>query len=431
MTNRFRRCAALLALALLTVGLLPLQAIAEPIDPMQQTWMRTDQPVASGEAARTWMWGPQEIAYATDERYLESPDGEREVIYYDKARMEVTRPNDDASSPWYVTNGLLVVEMVEGRFQTGDAAFDDAPEPANVPVVGDPDGGGLTYAEIAAFELREQPARAVGDLIWEYVDDDGAIRTGDPYHGYGVTAAYEVDEPGIHHTVASVFWEFMNSSGAVYEGGQSTTDSLFENPFYATGYPITEAYWTSTIVGGSPTEVLWQCFERRCLTWTPTNDPGWQVEAGNVGLHYYRWRYGEDRPAAPTLEVTFNFFYQGEQVGQTTTHETFLGDTAVGTWATVAPDGSELSHGTLVADHSISSVEAAIVQNWPFEGAGTLAFEYGFSLTGVGGDGTLAWSADLPTGPESGVVTFTATSTSLDVWDIVVDSLPPVLFTGS
>ncbi|MCS7294077.1 MAG: thermonuclease family protein, partial [Dehalococcoidia bacterium] len=36
---------------------------------------------------------------------------------------------------------------------------------------------------------------------------------------------------------------------------------------------------------------LVQCFERRCLTYTPDNPPGWQVEAGNVGQHYYRWRY--------------------------------------------------------------------------------------------------------------------------------------------
>ncbi len=431
MTNRFHRHLALLVLALLLVGLLPLQAIAEPIDPMQRTWMRTDQPVASGQISRTWMWGPQETAYATDESYVEGQDGEREVIYYDKARMEVTRPGTDASSPWYVTNGLLVVEMVEGHIQTGDAVYDETPDPADVPLAGDPEAfGGVTYAEIAAFGLRDQPAREVGTLIWEYVEEGGTIRTGLPYNGYGVTAAHEVTVEGINHTVASVFWEFMNSTGTVYEDGQYTDAPLFEDSFYATGYPITEAYWMSTLVGGSPTEVLWQCFERRCLTWTPTNPVGWQVEAGNVGQHYYRWRYGEERPAAPTLEVTFNIHYQGEQVARTITHETFLGDTAVGTWTTVAPDGSELSHGTLVADHTLGTVEAAIAQAWPFEGTATLAFEYDISFSGIVGDGTLTWSANLPTGPESGIVSFTATSSSLDVWDIDVDALPPVLFTG-
>ena len=33
-----------------------------------------------------------------------------------------------------------------------------------------------------------------------------------------------------------------------------------------------------------------QCFERRCLTYTPGNPEGFVVEAGNVGQHYYEWR---------------------------------------------------------------------------------------------------------------------------------------------
>ena len=45
-----------------------------------------------------------------------------------------------------------------------------------------------------------------------------------------------------------------------------------------------------------------QCFERRCLTYTPDNPDGWQVEAGNVGQHYYAWRYG----AAPVTPVPDN-----------------------------------------------------------------------------------------------------------------------------
>jgi hypothetical protein len=37
--------------------------------------------------------------------------------------------------------------------------------------------------------------------------------------------------------------------------------------------------------------VLVQVFERRVLTYTPSNPDGWKVEAGNVGQHYYTWRY--------------------------------------------------------------------------------------------------------------------------------------------
>jgi hypothetical protein len=38
--------------------------------------------------------------------------------------------------------------------------------------------------------------------------------------------------------------------------------------------------------------VLIQLFERRTLTYTPANPSGFQVEMGNVGQHYYSWRYG-------------------------------------------------------------------------------------------------------------------------------------------
>ena len=46
-------------------------------------------------------------------------------------------------------------------------------------------------------------------------------------------------------------------------------------------------------MAGQQQDVLIQCFERRCLTWTPTNPEGWKVEAANIGRHYYVWRYGE------------------------------------------------------------------------------------------------------------------------------------------
>jgi hypothetical protein len=71
------------------------------------------------------------------------------VQYFDKARMEITHPDADPSSIWYVTNGLLVVELVTGRMQTGDARFVQR-EPAQVNVAGDPDDPhGVTYATIA------------------------------------------------------------------------------------------------------------------------------------------------------------------------------------------------------------------------------------------------------------------------------------------
>jgi hypothetical protein len=91
----------------------------------------------------------------------------------------------------------------------------------------------------------------------------------------------------------------MNSSGLVYENGQYRSATLFENAFFATGLPLTEAYRVYVPVGGTWQWVLVHSFERRCLTYTPGNPDGWRVEAGNIGQHYYGWRYGNQEPALP------------------------------------------------------------------------------------------------------------------------------------
>ena len=38
-------------------------------------------------------------------------------------------------------------------------------------------------------------------------------------------------------------------------------------------------------------DVLIQAFERRALTYVPTNPQGFQVEMANIGQHYFDWRY--------------------------------------------------------------------------------------------------------------------------------------------
>ena len=53
---------------------------------------------------------------------------------------------------------------------------------------------------------------------------------------------------------------------------------------------------------------LTQCFERRCLTYTPDNAPEWRVEMGNIGLHYHSWRYD----SAPATSYVFDFSFGSE-----------------------------------------------------------------------------------------------------------------------
>jgi hypothetical protein len=267
----------------------PARAAPFATDPFQRTWQRTDQPVADGTTSRTWLWGPEQFTYAKTEIYTESLGGARTVQYFDKSRMEVTHPEGDQSSPWYVTNGLLVVELMSGQMQVGDQQFENR-APARVNVAGDPDDP-LTYAVLAG--LRDAPALADGAAIIQRVSATGTVSDDPALASYGVVAAQHVAVPGIDHQVASPFWTFMNASGTVAENGQLIEGPLFPDPYYATGLPITEAYWADVLVGGQSRELLLQCFERRCLTYTPGNPDGWQVEAGNVGQHYFRWRYPE------------------------------------------------------------------------------------------------------------------------------------------
>ena len=257
-------------------------------DAFNATWERTDKLVASSQVNRTWMWGPQPNTGELTEPYQESPGGQRTVEYFDKSRMEITHPDGDPNSIWYVTNGLLAEELITGRMQTGDSTYEQR-SPAEVNIAGDAnDPNGPTYATFNP--LMGYGAIPSGWKITQTVDRSGTVSADASLDSYGVTAV-DVGAP-TNHNVASVFWDFMNSSGPVYQSGQTITDKLSPNPFYPTGYPLTEAYWTHVLVGGVSKLVLVQVFERRVLTYTPSNSDGWKVEAGNVGQHYYAWRYG-------------------------------------------------------------------------------------------------------------------------------------------
>jgi glucose/arabinose dehydrogenase len=265
----------------ITGGQIAGQAIAN-------TWARTDHPVRAGMLSRTWMWGPEGIFCATQEPYLDAPGGMRTVQYFDKSRMEVNDPDADPSSIWYVTNGLLVTEMITGEIQTGNASF-TVSSPSVINVAGDlDDQSGPTY--LTFNSLLDRDPLPIGSTIIQKTDRSGDVWNDEAMGQYAVRAAEIAPETG--HVVAEPFWNFMTSEASVWEDGALVNGQLFENPYYATGLPISEAYWATVRVAGTEQAVLIQAFERRVLTYTPSNPPGWQVELGNVGLHYYFWRYG-------------------------------------------------------------------------------------------------------------------------------------------
>jgi hypothetical protein len=315
--------AALLAAALLLVCVGPAGAAPVATNFFYRTWSWTDKPVADGVVSRTWMWGPAAFSDAFLEPYDEAPGGFRLVQYYDKSRMEISDPTADEDE-WFVTNGLLATELITGQLQLGADHFEQR-SPAAVNVAGDADDADApTYASFSGL-LDDYPARPDQVIDRVLFRDGGVAEFVTNVAIYGVRDAWFV--PETNHAVASVFWDFMQSSGTVYGyslqfgGGGNIEDSLFPNPFYATGYPITDAYWAYVNVGGVQTDVLIQCFERRCLTYTPSNPAGWQVEAGNVGQHYFRWRYGdapavEAQPAVRVSELLPGPAYDTEPVAE-------------------------------------------------------------------------------------------------------------------
>lgn len=263
-----------------------------------RTWERADRPVATGHATRPWLWGPVSFASAL-EPYAQGKSGQREVQYFDKARMEINNPGGARDSPFFVTNGLLVVEMISGRVQTGDKEFEQGTRPpSQVPVAGDinsPDA--LTYASLAPVASLNNDNRApdrTGQDVTATLNRAGQVGD-DPSKAGGVKVVRY--EKNLGHNIPDVFWNYMNSTGPVYNGRFGTySDAAILNWETDLGYPITEPYWTTVKIGGATRQVLVQAFQRRVLTYVPDNAPGWQVEMGNVGRQYFDWRYKQTSP---------------------------------------------------------------------------------------------------------------------------------------
>jgi hypothetical protein len=250
---------------------------------VQSVWAVADGAVKSLAEARTWLWGP-DVDAALTEDYAESPGGKRQVYYFDKSRMEITDPNGDRSSQWFVTNGLLVRDMIQGAIQVGNTTFKPA-QPATIPLAGDDTGNGNapTYASLHnlaslgnGYVVPDWTGQPVDAVLHKdgSVSHDATLGEQTTYGSYDTTTG---------QNVAGVFWDWMTAQPWQW--------------IYVLGHPISEPYWVQTNVKGQPQWVLVQAFERRVLTYTPSNDVNWQIEMGNVGRAYYEWRYGSPPPA--------------------------------------------------------------------------------------------------------------------------------------
>ncbi len=302
--------ATILLAAVTVLNAVPAAAVDFAHSAFRRVWDRTDSLVASGQVSRTWFWGPEPRA-AAQEQYVDAPGGTqtRLVQYFDKSRMEINDPNADPNATFFVTNGLLTIELISGQMQIGDNAFVDRYS-AEIPISGDSDDTQApTYASfLAVSNTRKgdhpQPNR-VGQFATSTINKAGQVGD-DPTKADvpGTKIAYF--EPTTQHNIPDRFWGFLNASGPVSETGQIVNKRLIDPWFYASGLPISDAYWSKVKIQGVLTDVMIQAFERRVLTYVPTNPPGFEVEMGNIGLHYYDWRYKDaGKPTGtPSVEVT-------------------------------------------------------------------------------------------------------------------------------
>jgi len=299
------RLATLVVALTFCLSLLPTAAAqtrpyADPA--FQKVWERYDRPVEVGFTKRSWTWGPN-TPFNGYEVYKEAKDdrgqtGRRIVQYFDKTRMEINDPSGDRDNPFFVTNGLLVRELVAGRIATGNTDT-EAREPANEAVTGDPavvnDDAATytTFREVASLNNDRRADRRVGEKVTSTIDKAGRVRSlPSEQQSLGELARIAVYEETLGHNIPDKFWDFLNQKGMVYENEKFVPEATVYQPWvYAMGVPITEPYWTTTKVGSVDKWVLVQLYERRALTFTPGNPVGFEVEMGNVGQHYYRWRY--------------------------------------------------------------------------------------------------------------------------------------------
>jgi hypothetical protein len=283
-------------------------------DKFNAMWEYSDKYVneVSG-AGRGFTWGPNSLK-VLQENYQEAPGGKRLVQYFDKSRMELSPDGQ------IVTNGLLTKELVTGQRQDGNNKF-TLLSPSNIPVAGDPNSNGgnplaPTYAsfqKVISFNPGENAVQPqLNQPVTLSINKSGET---DNLSNPPTRVLIGYYESTLGHNVPAVFQDYQNLVGQVWNGsfyqkGPVYTDNPTANVF---GYPVTEAYWIKANVAGAEKDVLVQLFERRVLTYTPSNPEAFRVEMGNIGQHYLYWRYSGENPLAvwkPTPNQPIHWHWQ-------------------------------------------------------------------------------------------------------------------------
>jgi len=271
---------ASLALGLLAHDVLAANSFATPA--FQQRWSQDEGQIRN-------FWGPlalatngQPEAYVYDNSCstilneatascIPAPNTlQRTVQYFDKGRMEAN-PLPGRSQ---VTSGLLVREMISGNMQTGDRTFMQR-QPAAIAIAGDLDNTFPKYSDLTT--ARVPMILPPGAPVSTQLNSDGSASAVAPAAVPDAASAISTTDAVTQVAVPRIFDDFRARIGVD-----------------VVGYAISGPFYVSVRIGGVQRRVLMQAFERRVLTYNAANPPEFQVEFGNVGRHYYRWRYGVD-----------------------------------------------------------------------------------------------------------------------------------------
>ncbi len=271
---------ASLALGLLAHDVLAASSFATPA--FQQRWSQDEGQIRN-------FWGPlalatngQPEAYVYDNSCapilneataycIPAPNTlQRTVQYFDKGRMEAN-PLPGRSQ---VTSGLLVREMISGNMQTGDRTFTQR-QPAAIAIAGDLDNTFPKYSDLTT--ARVPMVLPPGAPVSTQLNSDGSASAVAPAAVPDAASAISTTDAVTQVAVPRIFDDFRARIGV---------DVI--------GYAISGPFYVTVRIGGVQRRVLMQAFERRVLTYNAANPPEFQVEFGNVGRHYYRWRYGVD-----------------------------------------------------------------------------------------------------------------------------------------
>jgi hypothetical protein len=244
--------AALCAMALI----IPLVTmVAQAADPtfgnelFKNRWIEQDRLVGSPGITRPYTWGPSvpEAPVAIMEPYNSSPGGQRQVQYFDKARMELNNPANGI-----VTAGLAVKELVSGLRQDGDTKFTQL-APSKTQVAGDAVSVNPNAPVYASFNQvvtlggpdGRSKASTPGATINAFIAKDGTVTTITPPETITV-GAYEANTG---HNIAKPFFDFMNQTGPTTDPISGST--LQNTIFTPTTRPPTSLVWLSASRTGS------------------------------------------------------------------------------------------------------------------------------------------------------------------------------------